>query len=117
MKMQLTDDEKRDFYRDGFVVLKDVIPQDLVARAQARYKSAQSGEDLTHADEFTDLINRSPLAPIMREAMGEFDPPSGTRHIVRVHGQKPAEHFAALGYRDKDLPYYCLLYTSPSPRD
>ena len=106
MKMQLTDDEKRDFYRDGFVVLKDVISQDLVARAQARYKSAQSGEDLTHADEFTDLINRSPLAPIMREAMGEFDPPSGTRHIVRVHGQKPAEHFAALGYRDKDLPYY-----------
>lgn len=103
MKTQLNDDEKRAFYRDGFIVLQDIVPEELITTAQKRYKP---GEDLTHATEYTDLINKSPLSPILHEVMGEFDPPTGTRHIVRPKGQKPGEHYAPLGYRDKDLPYY-----------
>ena len=106
MKTALTDDEKRSFYRDGFVVLKDIIPQEIVEAAQQRYKKIKDGDDLTHATDFTDLINKSPLTPIMRDAMGDFDPPSATRHIVRPKGQVPGERVMALGYRDKDLPYF-----------
>mgnify|MGYP006160428797 CR=1 FL=1 len=106
MKTQLTDDEKRAFYQDGFVVLRDIVPQELVVTAQERYQAAKAGDDLTHATQFTDLINLSPLTPIMRDAMGEFDPPSGARHLVRASGEKPGDHFNALGYLDKDLPYY-----------
>lgn len=106
MKTRLTDDEKRAFYRDGFIVLPDIVPEELVLAAQQRYRVAKPGDDLTHAPQYTDLINKSPLTPIMREVMGEFDPPSATRHIVRPKGQKPGEHYGALGYRDTDIPYY-----------
>ena len=61
MKTRLTDDEKRAFYQDGFIVLRDVVPEELVAAAQQRYRDAKPGDDLTHAPAFTDLINKSPL--------------------------------------------------------
>ena len=106
MKVQLNDSEKREFYRDGFFVLKNVIPEEYVMAAQQRYKSAKRGDDLTYESVFTDLVNKTSLTPIMRELMGEFDPPSGTRHIVRPKGQKPGENYGMLGYKDKDIPYY-----------
>lgn len=105
-KNELTDDEKREFYRDGFFTLRNIIPEEFVATAQRRYKMASPGDDLTHEPEFADLVNKTALTPIMRELMGEFDPPSGTRHIVRPRGQKPSERFGMLGYKEKDLPYY-----------
>ena len=106
MKAKLSDDEKRDFYRDGFVVLRDIIPKELIATAQGRYREGENGLDMMHATEFTDLINKSPLTSILRDAMGEFDPPTAARHIVRPPSQKPGDHFDALGYRDKDIPYF-----------
>ncbi len=106
MKTKLTDNEKRQFYKDGFFLLEDIVPEDIVATAQNRYKSARPGDDLTYETEFTDLVNKSALTPIMRELMGEFDPPTGARHIVRVKGQKPGEQYSMQGYKDKDLPYY-----------
>lgn len=106
MKTSLTEGEKKQFYRDGFFVLEDIVPESLVKAAQARYQSASAGDDLTHEAEFCNLVNDSPLTPLMHELMGDFDPVSGTRHIVRPRGQKPGDHFAPLGYRDRDLPYY-----------
>lgn len=106
MKTRLTDDEKRDFYRDGFVTLRDIIPPDLVATAQDRYSSGENGLELMGATEFTDLINNTQLTPILRDAMGEFDPPSAARHIVRPPNQQPGDRYQSLGYRDKDVPYY-----------
>lgn len=106
MKTALTDDEKRQFYRDGFFILEDIIPAELVAAAQARYRAATRGDDLTHEPEFCDLVNLSPLTPIMHELMGDFDPVTGARHIVRVAGQKAGEHYAMTGYRECDMPYY-----------
>ena len=98
MKTRLTDDEKRQFYHDGFFVLKEIISEDLIVSAQNRYKTASRTDDLTHETEFCDLVNRSPITPIMRELMGDFDPVSATRHIVRVAGQKPGDGYAASGY-------------------
>lgn len=106
MKTKLTDDEKRQFYRDGFFTLKNIIPEELVVAAQNRYKTASGGDDLTHEKEYCDLVNLSPLTPIMLELMGDFDPVSATRHIVRIAGQKAGDGFAASGYREKDEPYY-----------
>ena len=106
MKTRLTDIEKRQFYHDGFFVLSEIIPEELVVSAQNRYKTASRTDDLTHETEFCDLVNRSPLTPIMRELMGDFDPVSATRHIVRVAGQKPSDGYAASGYLEKDEPYY-----------
>jgi hypothetical protein len=106
VKTRLTDDEKVEFYRKGYFVLRGVVPKELVHAAQERYRSADRGDNLTHEHEFSDLVNRSPLTPIMTELMGPFDPVSGTRHIVRPRGQVPGEHFSWLGYRDKDIPYF-----------
>lgn len=105
-KSNLTDDEKRQFYRDGFFTINNIIPEELVLAAQNRYKVASGGDDLTHEKEYCDLVNLSPLAPIMRELMGDFDPVSATRHIVRTAGQKAGHGYAASGYREKDEPYY-----------
>ncbi len=106
VKTKLTDSEKRQFFHDGFFVLNNIIPDDLVKAAQARYRTASRGDDLTHETEFCDLVNLSPLTPIMHELMGDFDPVTGARHIVRVRGQKAGNHFAPQGYPEKDLPYY-----------
>ena len=106
MKTKLTDNEKRKFYYDGFYVLRDIIPRDLILTAQSRYKTASPQDNLTYEKEFCDLVNRSPLTPIMRELMGDFDPVSATRHIVRVAGQKAGAGYAASGYLEKDEPYY-----------
>jgi hypothetical protein len=121
VKTRLTDDEKVEFYRNGYFVLRGVVPKELVEAAQDRYRGATRGDDLSHEREFCDLVNESPLTPIMRELMGPFDPVTGTRHIVRPRGQTPGEHFGLLGYRDKDIPYYAAdlhidgqaVYTPP----
>jgi len=106
LKTRLNDDEKREFYRDGFLVLKNIIPEEFVQAAQGRYKTKKPGDDLTHDIAFTNLVNSTPLTPIMQELMGDFDPPSGTRHIIRAKGQIPGDGYCMLGYRDKDIPYY-----------
>ena len=106
MKTRLSVEEKRQFFHDGFFVLRDIVPGELVEAAQARYRSASRGDDLTHEREFCDLVNQSPLTPIMRELMGDFEPVTGTRHIVRKPGQKPGDHYSPMGYLDRDMPYY-----------
>ena len=43
---RLSLDQKRDLYHDGFIVLKKVIPEDLVQGALNRIKKAKKGENL-----------------------------------------------------------------------
>lgn len=40
----MTLEQKRDFYRDGYVILKNVVPQDMVDAAHARIESHKEGE-------------------------------------------------------------------------
>ena len=67
--------QKRDLYRDGFIVLKKVISDELVEGALNRIKKAKKGENLGGEKQMTDLVNASPITPLLHEVMGYFDPP------------------------------------------
>ncbi|MDP6916887.1 MAG: hypothetical protein QF895_02905, partial [SAR86 cluster bacterium] len=102
---KLTLEQKRDLYHDGFLVLKKVIPDELVEASLDRIKRAKKGENLGGEKEMTNLVNASQLTPILHEAMGYFDPPVHCQVGVIKQAQ-PGEHFNSLGYKDKDMPYY-----------
>jgi len=101
----LTDDEKRQFYHDGFIVVKGAVPEEVVAAAQKRIKAAQKGEYIGGATELTDLVNASAVTPILHDAMGQFDPPSQCQ-VGILKKTEPSDRFNSVGYRDRDMPYY-----------
>ena len=49
MAAKLTEEQKTQFFRDGYLVLKDVVPIQLVEEARARIKRAKKGESLAAA--------------------------------------------------------------------
>ena len=105
MTTVLSAEQKRSLYRDGYVVLKRAVSQDLVQRALDRIKRAKKGENLGPEPEMTDLVNASTITPILHDAMGYFDPPVTCQIGVRKQAP-PGNHFNNLGYRDRDMPYY-----------
>ena len=105
MVSALTLGQKRDLYRDGYVVLRKAVSQELVDAARQRIRDAEKGENLRSEKAMTDLVNASSITPILNEAMGEFDPPIACQIGVRKV-TKPGEHFTSIGYREKDMPYY-----------
>ena len=74
MVAKLSEEQKTEFFHQGYLVLKDVVPIKLVEEARARIKRAKKGESLAAAEELADLVNLSDVTPILNEAMGEFDP-------------------------------------------
>ncbi len=98
-------DQKRMLYRDGYIIVRDAVSQELVQAALKRIKAAKRGENLGGEKQMTDLVNASSITPILREVMGEFDAPVTSQVGVRKRSE-PSEHFNNLGYRDKDMPYY-----------
>ena len=103
MQETLTLEQKRTLYRDGYVVVRNAVPEHLVAAAKRRI---EGGEGLlSKAAEMTDLVNKSSVTPILREAMGYFDPPIAAQVGVRPV-TPPGNHFNNLGYRERDMPYY-----------
>ena len=103
--MILTKEQKRLFYHDGYIVLKQAVNLDLVDAALARIKTAQKGENLGAEAAMTDLVNASSITPILTDMIGEFDPPIAGQVGVLKH-REPGDHFNNIGYRDKDMPYY-----------
>ena len=101
----MTLEQKRGFYRDGYVILNNVVPQDMVDAARSRIESRKEGENLAKAQEMTDLVNATAVTPILNDAMGRFDPPIAAQVGV-IPVSKPGKHFNNLGYRDKHMPYY-----------
>ena len=71
----MTLEQKRNLYRDGYIILKNVVADELVEAARARIKRAEKGENLGRDETMTDLVNASSITPILHEAMGQFDPP------------------------------------------
>ncbi|SVA29657.1 uncharacterized protein METZ01_LOCUS82511 [marine metagenome] len=101
----MTLDQKRSFYQDGYIILRNAISEKLVQTALDRIHAAKRGENIGGEREMTDLINASSITPILTEAMGSFDPPSFCQvGVSKV--REPGDHFNNLGYRDKDMPYY-----------
>ena len=76
MNNVLTLEQKRQFYRDGYIVVKGAISQTLVDNARSRIKRAKKGEFIGPSHEMTDLLNASSLTPILNDMMGQFDPPT-----------------------------------------
>ena len=101
----MTLEQKRDLYRDGYIILRNVVADELVEAARARIKRAQKGERLGGDKAMTDLVNASSITPILHEAMGYFDPPVHCQVGV-IKPSKPGTRFTNLGYRDCDMPYY-----------
>ena len=101
----MTLDQKRDFYRDGYVILKNVVPQDMVDAAHSRIESRKEGENLAKAQAMTELVNATAVTPILNETMGRFDPPIAAQVGV-IPVSNPGKHFNSLRYRDQDMPYY-----------
>ena len=103
MQKALTLEQKRALYRDGYVIVRNAVPEHLVAAAKRRI---DRGEGLlSKAPEMTDLVNRSSVTPILHEAMGHFDAPIACQVGVRPVSE-PGDHFNNLGYRERDMPYY-----------
>ena len=105
MVAKLSEEQKTQFFHQGYLVLKDVVPIKLVEEARARIKRAKKGESLAAAEELADLVNLSDVTPILNEAMGEFDPITRT-HVGVIKRSDPGDHFTPLGYQEKDLPYF-----------
>ncbi len=101
----LTLAQKQTLYRDGYIVVRNAVPPDLVAAALQRIKTAAKGENLWQDRSMTDLVNASSITPILHDAMGQFDPPSRCQIGVRKVSQ-PGNYFNNLGYREKDQPYF-----------
>eukprot|EP01045_Picozoa_sp_COSAG04_P021802 COSAG04_NODE_2380_length_4235_cov_1.534333_6_plen_331_part_00 len=115
--VELTRAQKQALYTDGFVVLKGIVPKELTSRAKAllaeheradtiaREGTASDRPNLTGAPEISDLLNESPLTPLLHATMGYFDPPKRAQVAV-VHPSKPSKSFrTGHGYPDKDMPY------------
>ena len=101
----LTDEQKRQLYRDGYIIVKQAIAPELVAAARARMKSPKGGENLGSTEEMLNLVNASQVTPILHDVMGQFDAPIASQ--VGVAEQRaPGEHFNNLGNRDNGQPYY-----------
>ena len=101
----LTLDEKRTLHRDGYIVLRKAVSDDLVDAARARIRAAKKGERLGGESVMTDLVNASSITPILHDAMGQFDPPTACQVGV-IKRTEPSDRFNNVGYRERDMPYY-----------
>jgi len=101
---RLTVEQKKDLYQDGFIVLKKVISDELVQEALNRIKKAKKGENLGGEKQMTDLVNASPITPILHEAMGYFDPPVHCQVGV-LKQSEPGDHFNNVAIRTET----CLI--------
>ena len=100
----LTVDQKRDLYRDGYIVVKNAVSENLVEKALNRIRTAQKGEYVGSSEHLTNLVNASTVTPILHEAMGYFDSPV-TCQVGVLKRRDAGDHFNNLGYRDRDMPY------------
>ena len=101
----LTKEQKRQFYHDGYIVVKQAVSSSLVDAALTRISKAKKGENLGSEEAMTDLLNASTLTPILTDMIGAFDPPIACQVGV-LKRREPGDHFNNIGYRDKDMPYY-----------
>ncbi len=101
----LTLEQKRDLYRDGYIIVRNAIPPEVLEASLQRIRDANKGEYIGGEPEMTDLINASAITPVLKEAMGNFDPPIKCQIGIRKVAE-PADRFNNVGYREKDMPYF-----------
>ena len=103
----LSFEEKQSLHRDGYVILKNVIPHKILLGALDALKTHDHDFDkrLGYDRRMTDLINRSHLKSILDEVIGPFDPPTSC-HVAVKEQTAPSSKINNIGYRDEDTPYF-----------
>ncbi len=112
----LTLEQKRDFYRDGFIVLKGVVPPELTWQAKRRINVfAGRGvplfkhyDELASSREFPDLLNKSPLGEILHSTMGPYDAPERAMPMV-LYPRDPSLEVGSYGVAEKDIPNFAFV--------
>ena len=101
---EIGDDERKQFFEDGFLIIRNAVSSKLVARARTLIEEAiprdeqhllVPGELATHVD-VTGLFNSSTLADTMKRLMGPFPPVISCQVAVtppfNLLGGKPGTH-------------------------
>lgn len=101
----LTPEEKLSLYKDGYIVVKKAVSDDLVNKAMDRIRNQKKGEYVGSTEDLTNLVNASDVTPVLHDAMGYFDPPIVCQVGV-LRPRPPGDYYNNLGYKDKDMPYY-----------
>ena len=107
MPRALSLEQKRSFYRDGFVVLPGVVPPEMVAAARRRIFVGLGGGEPARGNEavFMDLYNRTDIAAIIAEALGLIVRHRGVQLASRFPSD-PSERINESGYTDRDTPFF-----------
>jgi hypothetical protein len=144
--VELTRAQKLTLYRDGFVVLKGVVPRELTRAARRRIFEPTEAErregagKLGFAPEITGLLINSPFRAVLENTLGEFDRPISTQvGVTPAGGTRTAENakkyrrnspnggggdgYNLLGYHEEGFPFYNAtihmdgLTTCPIPQE
>lgn len=110
---ELSAEQKRQFYRDGFIVLKNAVEPELTYRAKRRINviAGRPGRlfdyygELSGSPEFPALVNESCLGEILRNTMGPYDPPQRAMPMV-LYPSDPSPEIGHHGLPDDQLPNY-----------
>ncbi|MYD43870.1 MAG: hypothetical protein F4W90_08260 [Gammaproteobacteria bacterium] len=114
---ELTADEKQTLYEDGFIVLKDVVPDELTfeARRTIHMFAGRNGlrrgyHDIQTSSALPDLVNKSILGQILRTTIGPYDPPErGFAAILYPNEKQPTPNY---GWH----PHLDGLWSGPLPK-
>ncbi len=79
---ELSIDQKRQFLKDGFIVLPGIVPRTLTAAARrhiyldaSKHGLRRHSHDTEDNGAFSNLVNQSALGDVIRNTMGPYDPP------------------------------------------
>lgn len=100
-------EQKRSFYRDGFVVLPGIVPPEMVAAARRRIFVGLGGGEPARGNDavFMDLYNATDIAAIIAEALGPIVGHRGVQLASRFPTD-PSERINESGYPDRDTPFF-----------
>ena len=107
MSKSLSVAHKRSLYRDGFVVLPGIVPQDKVTAARRRIFAGFGGGEPARGDAavFTDLFNDCEVLAIVEEVLGPVYPARGAQIAARFPSD-PDDRVNESGYPDRDTPFH-----------
>ena len=107
---ELTLEQKRAFYRDGFIILRAAVSSELTfqARRTINIYAGQKGvrrqyNDIANSESIGDLVNKSALGEILRNTMGPYDPPQRGMAAI-LYPKEPSDDIGIHGLPDRQLP-------------
>lgn len=121
-RVALTTEQKVQLYRDGYIIMKGAVSEEITTRAKAAIKAAAAASkeakatarsggqpaapiNLGTSDEMLDLVRESRVTPILHDLLGFFDPPKSCQVGV-LPPRQANDSYGPVGYRDSDVPYY-----------